>query len=726
MSGEGTSKKPSRRRTKRRRAKVPRVARDAGHELLLEVRVEEMPPRLVEQAIRQLAGRLFEELMSLGLGPEEVITGATRRRLVVCCRGLPARAPDHEKRVLGPPRDEAYDVDGAPTAALAGFVERMAVSPEAVATVPTERGTYVAVVQSVRGASLADALSGIIPRVLAEIVPSQRMTWATGHDPWLRPVRSLIALLDGEVLPIVFCGVVAGRTTVGHPILSPDQFEVANHADHLARLAERGIVPAVAERIERLTVSLAALADAAGAVMPDAPSLVRRMALSCEVPGLIEGAISADLLTSLPGEIVVAALAQHPGAVVLQAPDGALLPRFVTVMDREADPEGRVRAGYERVVAGRLADARFHRDVDARVPLAQRARSLSTRPLRPGHGSWADHCTRVGALAAVLAERQGVDVDRDTLNGAATLLAADRATSMVNHLPRLQGMIGGLYARDEGFAEPVWQALYDQHQPREAGGTGPRGLVGLLVAIAGRVDRLVAALGAEPLPSVNKDRHGLRDLAHGLVRLLLDERLALDVDLVLARAVLLHGDQLARGQDATVADGLALIVERTRLVLGQRGFATDEIEAAMAIRHDDLHDLHARVGALRDARNAPYFRALVLAAKRLVNMLRDTEAGAVEPQLLVEPAEQALHEALVSVREAVDTAVRDRRHGDALAAMEGLTEPLDRFFADVLILDEDQARRANRLALLEAVRRVFWRLARLKEMAIDEPDSDSR
>ncbi|MCP4661675.1 MAG: glycine--tRNA ligase subunit beta, partial [bacterium] len=288
-------------------------------EYLLEIRGDEMPPRLLPRALKQLGSRLFEALMERGAGPEEMTTGLTPRRLVICCRGLPESEPDREERELGPPLAEAYAPGGEPTEALSGFAERVGAAPEELETVSTEKGKYLAVVRHLTGRPTSEILAGIVPRILAELTWSgQMMRWGPGKGPWVRPLRGIVSVLAGEVVPFEFAGIAAGRTTAGHPTLSPDPFEVADFADYRKRLRELGIEVAFEERRHALAVALRARAVELGGELYHVPGLLDRLALMCEIPGVVAGAFDPEYL-ALPGEVTLATLQQQQSAFVLSS-----------------------------------------------------------------------------------------------------------------------------------------------------------------------------------------------------------------------------------------------------------------------------------------------------------------------------------------------------------------------------------------------------------------------
>ncbi|MCP4655912.1 MAG: glycine--tRNA ligase subunit beta, partial [bacterium] len=453
----------------------------------------------------------------------------------------------------------------------------------------------------------------------------------------------------------------------------------------------------------------------------------------CEIPGVVAGAFDPEYL-ALPGEVTLATLQQQQSAFVLSSVSeegrGELLPYFVTVMDRPDDPQGVVRAGQERAAAGRLNDALFHYEADRRLPLAERSRRLDQLSFHSRLGSFAHKARRVRALVELIAGELGWHDDLDPACEAAVLLKTDLTTAMVRDFGSLRGIMGGIYAREEGYVEAVWQAIYDQYKPASLDESIPRGRSGQLVAVADRLDALVGFFGIGQAPTGSKDPLAMRRRALGLLRILIEAEMPLDLDLIAARAVLLYndgreGEGLERGAEEILQALQGFLADRLRNLLGQRGFAHDEIEAAMAVGANNLPDLAARLRALRTMREASEFRSLVLAAKRIFNIVKESPEFELHPELLVEEAEKDLYANLVEVRRTVDEAADRRRYEDCLLHMEALVPSLDRFFAKVLVMDEDETLRHNRMALLQATRRVFWRMARLKEMAIDKADIPS-
>ncbi len=701
-------------------------------EFLLEVRSEEIPARMLEPGTRELATRVFEELMARGVGPREVESGYTPRRLVLILSGLPEREADREEQVLGPPVRAAYNAEGAPTPALLGFAKRCGVAPEALTRLATEKGEYLAAKQRTVGRSTAEILAELIPRVLAGISWPKAMRWGSGDGPWVRPVQGLLALLDGAVVPMSFFDVAAGDSTIGHPILSPGRFRVTGAADYRARLSALGIEVRHAVRRERLHAAMQAEAEALGGRLVEDGPLLDKLASLCEIPGVMSGTFDPAFLT-LPAEVLATSLRDHQSALTVEGPQG-LCPAFLTVMDRPDDPLGRVRSGNEYVVAARLADARFFYGEDRKGKLAPKASRLASLGFHERLGTYGEKAERLARLAEAIARRLGSEPEEIAQAvEAAQLLKVDLTTEMVKEFTTLQGIVGGIYAREDGHPEAVWQAIYDQYQPASTEDSIPRGRVGRIVGLADRIDTLAGIFGLGLIPTGSKDPFGLRRAAQGVVRIALEGGLSLDLEAVAREAVGLYGAKLSRTADEVQKLLRPFLADRVRHLLGLKGYAYDEIEAALGTGvggvgsgMSSLPDLEARVAALKKVRGEERFLSVVLSAKRIANIVKDSAEQDLEPSALVEPAERELYDAFAELRAEIVEALAERDYERVLLRTADLAPVLDKFFVEVLVMDPDLAVRANRIALLQALHRTISRTAKLTEMVVDRAELRGR
>jgi glycyl-tRNA synthetase beta chain len=696
-------------------------------EYLLEVRSEEIPARMLEPGVKELATRVFEELMARGIAPREVETGFTPRRLVVILNGLPEREADREEQVMGPPVRAAFGADGAPTPALLGFAKRTGLAPDQLARVTTDKGEYLAATRKIDGRATRDVLAEIVPRILAGISWAKTMRWGSGEGPWVRPVHGVVSLLDGAIVPFELFGIAAGDTSEGHPTLSPSPFRVGSVADYRRHLAARAIVVSPAERRRALHATMLARAEALGGRLVEDAPLTEKLAAICEIPGVMEGTFG-DAFLELPAEVLSTSLRDHQSALTVESTDGegALLPCFLTVMDRPDDPAGRARSGNEWVVAARLADARFFYGEDRKLPLAQRAEGLQRLAFHEKLGSYAAKTERLVALSAAICDQLGLGAEKPRAVDAARLLKVDLTTEMVKEFTSLQGIMGGIYAREEGATEPVWQAVYDQYMPASAEDRIPRGAAGQVVGLADRMDTLVGMFGLGLIPTGSKDPLGLRRAAQGVVRIALEGGLAVDLEAVAAKAAGLYGDRLTRNVEQILEDLRPFLADRIRYILGLAGYAYDEIEAALAAGVSNLPDLRARVDALHKVREEAGFLSVVLAAKRIANIVKDAAEAPFDDALLVEPAEKDLAAAFAGLRSDLEAAAAAGDYERGLRRIADLAPVLDRFFVDVMVMAEDEKVHRNRIALLQAIGRAVSATAKLTEVVVDKAEARAK
>ncbi len=688
-------------------------------EFLLEVRCEEIPARMLQPGMRELGTRMFEELMARHLAPRTVKSAFTPRRLVLILEGLADREADREERVVGPPVSAAFDAAGEPTRAAEGFARRCGVEIGELETVRTEKGEYLAATQRTEGRATIELLAELTPRVLAGLGWPKMMRWGAGQGPWVRPVHGIVALFGGKVVEFELFGVAAGNRTSGHAWLSAGEFEVENGADYGRKLARRRVVLRYENRLQRIREQMDKLASAAGGRVVEDEALLDKLACICEIPGVVEGGFDSDYL-KLPREVLVTSLRDHQSAFGVEAEGGGLLPVFLTVMDRPDDPEGRVRAGNEWVVAARLDDARFFYREDRKVPLGERAEELRQLTFHARLGSYAEKSQRLVQLGAVLCDSLGRAELKEEVAAAAGLLKMDLTTEMVKEFTSLQGVMGGVYAREEGADDSIWQAIYDQYLPASTEDPIPQGPVGQIVGLADRIDTLVGIFGLGLKPTGSKDPFGLRRAAQGVVRIALEGNLAIDLDLIAAKSVQLYADGLELRGKEILEVWRPFLFDRVRYLLGLEGYAYDEIEAAVAVGGTNLPDVKARVAAIHSVRDEKGFLPIVLSAKRIANILKEGSEESFREEALVESAERDLHQAFQELRKNTE---RAEAKGDFVACLRhiaGFADVLDRFFVEVLVMDENTELRNNRLALLQSIQRVLSRTAELTRLVVDK------
>jgi glycyl-tRNA synthetase beta chain len=713
------------------KAKSPKasVKPDQRIELLFEIGAEEIPAGMLPRAIGELKAILERHLAAENYQQGVTIeTFGGPRRLTAWVRGLLAKQPDVESEVTGPPKSVAYDPSGAPTRAAVSFAERQGVPLHQVYLVETPKGEYLAARITKRGRTAHELLLEILPRVIHDLPWPRTMTW-TGLSGarFIRPIRWLVGVLDGKPVKFTFGGLTAGDITVGHRFLGAKQIRVTRFADYEKRLHANGVIVRPAERRERIERELAAYAKRTGHQVHADPDLLELVTYLNEFPHVIEGSFDPAFL-ELPDEILITVMRGHQKYFALEKKDGELAPAFLAVINLAKDSEGLVRAGHERVLRARFADARFFWESDQKVRLADILPKLDKITYESRLGSYHAKVERMRAIARWLTEQwynlgmveaHVADADR-----AAELAKCDLATEMVREFTELQGVVGGLYARAQGEPEVIADAVYDHYRPVGLDDPIPRNLIGCALALADKFDSIVGCFTVGVVPTGSSDPYALRRAALGIVKIILDQKLPVSLSLTVGAAskALLSNPPKKAVTPQQEQQVLEFLQERAKFVLKEKsGYAYDEVAAVFQSGADDLVDVEKRLRALKTIRKSRNFEPLAVSFKRIRKILEKANAPAEELQhvdikLFEKDAEKNLH---VAVRKAAANVSVDKRAGKYLEALEeiaGLRKVVDSFFEEVMVMAEDEAVRKNRLALLAELLREFTTIADFSEL----------
>jgi glycyl-tRNA synthetase beta chain len=677
--------------------------------MLLELGTEEIPAAELDRALADLPVRLTGALKEARLTHGEVTVWGTPRRLAVRVAGVAERQPDLEEELTGPPERVAFGADGVPTKAAEKFAEKVGVAVSDLTVVDTPKGRYVTVGRVVAGEDAVEVLPGLLVSVIKGLSFRKSMRWADRPERFVRPLRWLLCLFGDGVLDIEYAGVRAADTTRGHRFLAPDPVRVASPADYERVLAEAQVMPDPVARRARIQEQIAALeAEHDVRIIPD-DALLDEVTNLVEQPTAVCGAFDESYL-AVPREVIVSAMRGHQRYFAMQRADGRLANRFITVLGNAVcDLAGTVR-GNERVLAARLADARFFWDEDLKVGLAQGAANLAAVVFQARLGTVAEKVARLSSLGAALAPRFGAGPD--TVRAAAGLCKADLVTHMVGEFPDLQGVMGRHYALAAGEPAAVADAIVEHYLPKSAGDALPPSGVGAALSAADRLDTLVGCIGAGLKPRGGGDPYGLRRAARGLLRILLEREIGVSLGDLAREAAALHS-RVTPDVDEVVA----FVLERLRRLLIETAPA-EIVQAVMSAGGDDPVDLSRRVAAVHAFGRTDEYAALATTFRRM-NILKqaDLDVGDVTPDHFQADAERALHDALGEARDRVGNLLAERRYQDALTVLAGLRPPVDTFFDEVKVMDDDATLRANRLALLAAVDRLYRRVADFKMIA---------
>ncbi len=690
-----------------------------SQDFVFEIRTEEIPAPVLMPARLELLRRLSEALAEEGLAAASSESYATPRRLSVVLRGLPEKQADRASEVLGPPAAGAFDAEGKPTRAAEGFAKAQKVEVADLVVVDSPRGRTVAARRTISGRDSAEVLAEVVPRVVEQLTFPKTMRWGTGEFVFVRPVRGVLAVLGGRVVPMRVLGVDAGDRTVGHRILSEGEIRVTGPEDYLSELRRRFVEPDPEARRMSILEKARKLASEVGGQIEAHADLANTLSDLVEWPGLVRGSFAPEFL-ELPEEIAVTAMRTHQKYVPVRGPAG-LLPHFVAVMDNSEDRKGFIAKGSEWVLNARLADARFFFEADVQERLESRLPGLAHLTFQDLLGDYRKKTGRLEDLSEEIARLVGRADLVEAVRTAARLSKVDLTTLVVREFTDLQGIMGGIYARRERHPDAVWKAVYDQYRPASGSDDPPREASGAILSLADRFDSLCSLFRIGLVPTGSRDPYGLRRAALGAVSIVTSRNWRTDWRPVARKALsLLPADLPGPSPEETLDELGRFFAERLRALLERRGHHYDEISAVLNVGVWDFADAADRARALSEARRHMDFRSLILAFKRIRNIVGQDSHGEPNPSLYREDAERVLGIDFLQARQAIAAFVGERHYREAMETIASIAPSLDRFFVDVLVNCPEEDLRRNRLALLASIQKEFTSLADFSEIVVEK------
>jgi glycyl-tRNA synthetase beta chain len=711
-------------------------------DLLIEIGCEEIPARMIDGARQELAKRVSDLLKRERLISSDctaapgsnAIAFSTPRRLAVVARNIEARQPNVEEQLFGPSTKVAFK-DGKPTPAAEAFARKAGVDVSKLDKITNPKGEYLGATVVRKGRSTAEVIAEAVPKELNALYWAKNMYWrASKPERFVRPIRWMVALLDGEILALQYAGVSAGHQSRGHRILAPGNVKISTPAAYAAELKATKVIADPAEREEQIRKALdAAARTIAGARWREDVDLLNTVVNLTEYPGVILGSFDRSFL-SLPEEVLVTVMRDHQKYFAVEDASAKLAPHFLAVLNTEGDRDGIVRHGNERVLRARFNDAQFFWETDQKTPLAARVEMLRSVTFQKDLGSYWSKTERMRAITKTLAntlQSKGASIEIKAVDQAATLAKTDLTTELVKEFTELQGIVGGLYAKAQGHPTEVADAIYDHYRPESTDDPVPRSIEGALVSIADKADSIAGMFALGLQPSGSKDPFALRRQANGIVRIAAEHKLPLLISEIFNAAL----EQYGRSEDLKsklreldkAPQGLAAFFrERLEFYLRDvRGFAYDVVNAVLAAGSDDVIDVIARAEAVASIRPTDDFVAISTAFKRMKNILRQaSDSGKKWPEEfssanLLEPAEQALGSRVTETRTKVESLRKQKQEKQALAHIAQLRPVVDTFFDKVMVMVDDEKLRANRLALLATMQRSFSTIADFSEIVTE-------
>ncbi len=700
-------------------------------ELLLEIGVEELPYQFIAPALvslKESAERLcFDQRLTL----QSVHTMGTPRRLTIVVDGLAVRQTSMTKEAMGPSKAVAFDQTGQPTKAAIGFAAGQGVAVQQLQIRQTPKGEYLFAVKHETGRLTAAVLVDLLPQLVSTLSFPKAMKWNETGVRFARPVRWVVAVYGGAVLPVKAAGVTASNQTKGHRVLGGGKWvPVRDAASYRSTLERQGVIVETQRRRQLIEEQIASICHKAGLQLNQDEALFDQAVYSTEQPIAIMGSFKETYL-DVPEEILITSMKEHQGFFSLRHKQtGKLAPHFITVANNRAKDMSLIREGNERVLAARLADAKFFFDEDRKVRLKERAKKLGGVTFHQKLGTMAQKQERVKKLAGLIAARLSPEQDelRQVCEQAASLSKADLLTGIVGEFPELQGIMGGEYARYDGESSAVAEAIREQYLPKAIEGELPKTSAGQVLSLADRLDSIAAFFHVGIVPTGSEDPFALRRHATAIVRIILEAGIRINLGQYINGARNLVSDDGFKGLPDSELEGVHRITEfvlervrhYVRLVHGLRDDVVESVLKSVHGKAIDLVDLVQKMKAIEAVTTKPDFDPLIVGFKR-AHRLVEKEQWTREPvdaARFQHPAESALHQAAMGEHQQIEASIQAGAYDRALDALVRLKPVVDDFFAGVMVNADDQAVRSNRLSLLKEVDDLFMAFADFSQIVV--------
>jgi glycyl-tRNA synthetase beta chain len=711
--------------------KSSRIQAPVAAELLLEIGVEELPYQFIVPALAALKESAERLLREQRLAFQSIRTMGTPRRLTMVVDGLATGQTSIIKEAMGPSKTVAFDQAGQPTKAAIGFASGQGVAVQDLQIRRTPKGEYLFAVKREEGRPATSVLVDALPRLVSALTFPKAMKWNEAGVRFARPVRWVVALYGGSVLSIEAAGITASNRTKGHRVVGGGKWvPVRDAASYMRTLERQGVIVEPERRRKLIDEQIAAICSETGFQLNEDEALLDQAVYSTEQPTAIIGSFKAAYL-DVPEEILITSMKEHQGFFSLRHKQtGKLAPHFITVANNRVKDMSLIREGNERVLAARLADAKFFFDEDRKVKLEERGKKLAGVTFHQKLGNMAHKQERVKQLAGLLASQlspQDGELKRNC-ERAASLSKADLLTGIVGEFPELQGIMGGEYALHDGEPAAVAQAIREQYLPKAIEGELPKTLEGKILSLADRLDSIAAFFHVGLVPTGSEDPFALRRHATAIVRIVLEGSLRVNLGTCIDHALDIVAKDGFKGVPGFEQEGrrriTEFIFERVRHY-GRIRYALrdDVIEAVLKPAYDnaiDLVDLILKMKALEAVTTKPEFDSLIVGFKRAHRLVEKEQWNRepVDPVRFQHAAESALHNAVTDERGRIEASVKAGEYGRTLDALVGLKPAIDEFFTAVMVNAEDKAVRNNRLSLLKEVDELFMSIADLSQIVV--------
>ncbi len=681
--------------------------------LLLEIGSEEIPAGYIRPALDALKSTLLQKLSDARLDCGEAKVFATPRRLAIVVEDIADKQTSVTEDMTGPPERVGF-ADGKPTVAAEKFAEKAGVSVKSLQIKETEKGRYLFARITHKGQAAKSVLQTILPDAIKAIPFPKTMRWADYSMMYTRPIHWVLALLGDQVVAFEMEGVKSGRHTMGHRFMSPGKIKIDRPEEYADKLREAFVWADIEERKRGFEDEIGQkAAEKGGRMLPD-PELVDEVTNLIEYPVPIIGTFE-DKYLKLPAEILITAMREHQRYFAVVDEKGRLMPHFIAVNNTRAKDMGLVAKGHERVLRARLSDAEFFYESDLKIPAESRVEKLKGVLFQAKLGSMYAKMERVAVLAGYLADQMGLNAEKKAwAQKAARLAKSDLVSSVVGEFPKLQGVMGKVYAGVDKEPAEVAAAIEEHYRPTSSGGALPETTTGAIVAIADKIDSICGCFSVGLLPTGAADPYALRRQAIGIVNIMQTRELTFSLKDLIAKSIDLFAQEATEYIRESAEKVYTFIANRVARMLEEEGYPKDVVGAVADVSIDHIPNVWKRAEAMKSLKALPDFEPLAAAFKRVVNIIKKADSvdgAALNESLFEEKSEKALLADLQKVEKKVQTELKKGAFDKALGHIATLRSPIDKFFEDVLVMAEDPKVRENRLALLKRVADLFEKIA---------------
>lgn len=683
------------------------------NDLLLEIGSEEIPAGYIEPALAALASFVTDRLKDQRIGHGAVKTYGTPRRLALFIEKLAEKQAPLTTEMMGPPEKVGVDANGTFTIPARKFAEKLGISVDQIQVKDTEKGRYLFGMKVEDTQDTKDVLATLLPEAILKTPFPKTMRWAGLDIHFARPIFSVTALLGKTVIPFAVGDIQSSGATKGHRFMNPSAITLSAPSDYVAALEKANVFVDIETRKKKVREEIAkAAASVNGKILPD-EELVDIVANLIEYPVVVVGSFDAALL-ELPDIVLITAMREHQKYFAVVDEKGKLMPYFVVVNNTRTKDMNVVTKGHEKVLRARLADARFFYLGDLRETAEERLEKLKGVLFQAKLGTMYDKTRRGEELTAYLAEKAGATDIKDQAVKGARYSKSDLVSQVVVEFPKLQGIMGRIYALKAGESDHTANAIEDHYRPVASGAALPESLSGALVALADKMDTLCGCFSAGLIPTGASDPYALRRQTIGLVQIMASRDLGFSLTDFIGKSLFLYGDRPEEESRKVIADVTEFIKNRMDYMLVEEGYSRDVTLAVTSISIDSIPHVKRRVKALESLKSQAGFEPLAVAFKRVVNIIKKADlaaAPAVKENLFADPCESALFQAYNKVKATVDGLLAQGDYDRALTEIATLRAPVDTFFDDVMVMAEDEALKNNRLALLSCISGLFATIA---------------